>query len=253
MIGKAEQRIQMKKILFEDINEQELVSFIYELKGEECVVYINVEKDIFNYHDKALFNLNEIKNLKRLYNQLINGKRDKIRWQSENGLYSISLKNDSFTDDLAGTLEISVSNYHCVFGFHFYIYELENVCVEDVESDDIISPSFNQVKFWVVKTAENGNASDFNLHYQDSHFEINKPFWLYDFEQREICNGINEYNSGDKNIDICIDDSFLWLHLRKDNHIKLEMDNMAIPLSSVSCEFQATNAIIQKISQDFIR
>ena len=253
MIGKAEQKIQMKKILFEDINEQELVSFIYELKGDECIVYIYVEKDIFNYYDRALFNLNEIKNLQHLYHELINGNSNNIKWKSDNGLYSVSVENDNFTNDMEGTLEIAVSNYHCIFGFHFYIYELENVCVEEADSDDIISPSVNQVKFRVVKTAKKGNSSDFNLHYQDSHFEINKPFWLYDFEQPEICKGINEYQSGDKNIDICIDDSFLWLHLRKDNHIKLEMDNMAIPFSSVSCEFQVTNAIIQKLSQDFIR
>lgn len=238
----------MKKILLEDINQKGHVSFIYESKNDDCVVHIYIEKDLFLFHDKILLTNNEIECLKKQIKECVNGNVKGILWETDNKKCSLSLSLDEKGPYVVCCINVSSETYSCKACFTFSTYQLENIQIVDAGIDETIYTVCSFPKFNIIKTGEQSGSTDFRLNYKDSQMEVNKSFFLYDFEQKEVCRDISMFLEKGNDITInIISYSFVWLHLCKGNKVKVEMDDCEMPQSSISFTFKADDSILQNM------
>lgn len=237
----------MKKIYIEDINRIGNLTLFIGMKDMVYSVQLCIEHSFFQYKGTVFMCPDDVNGMFKSYNRFLNGESELMIW--ETSLLKFKLSRHDLLGNIDCSLDIIDGQFYGHFIFNFSEFQLRQVDIADVDFIDCINDSENKLCFNIIENKHDDETADFNLLYQNNKILINKPFWVYFFELKDMCVKINKYIRTEGIVDISVPDSYLWATLNPGGIIKLEVRNLEFPYSFVKYSFDVPISILESVCQ----
>lgn len=209
----------MKELKINDKNGDGAISIAYQCRDFGYLVCVEIRKSIFCIHTEFSLANSDIELLLSKVSTFKQMEQGEMAWANNDAENSLSVSLSRYCGNIEAALQVADKNHKGNISMAFDCSSLDLLEFVDVENDSLFQCDNTDVFMSVNNTKREADSLDFNFIFRDYFIEINKDFWLYNFEHESLCSQFADFINSGKDFSMNVMDSFMWIDFKIRNGI----------------------------------